>query len=219
MANAGNVTSEQVGEFMMHEQISKELLSALADGELRGSELDMALNCAQGSEGADSWEMYHLIGDVLRSPDLAHRSQHDLLTGLRAQIAAHPLELRPAVLQQVAKPVDVGGVEQALLQPDPAANASVFRWKVAAGFATIAAVAAMSWNLVASVPSGMQLVDAADAPSVVAVASENGEVLRDPRLDALLASHQQYANRPALQLPAEFLRNASLAAGVKPSPQ
>ena len=39
----------------------------------------------------------------------------------------------------------------------------------------------------------------------------------DPRLDALLASQQQYASRPSLQVPAEFLRNASLAhQGARP---
>jgi sigma-E factor negative regulatory protein RseA len=43
----------------------------------------------------------------------------------------------------------------------------------------------------------------------VVVATENGSVLRDPRLDALLANHQQYASRASLQTPADFLRNAS----------
>ena len=207
---------------MMHEQINKELLSALVDGELRGPELEQALACAESAEGCASWELYHLVGDVLRSPDLAHHSQHDLLSGLRAQMAAQPLvplHGASAQLEQVAQPL-VASSGEWLARKDPAANASVFRWKVAAGFATVAAVAALSWNLVGSpaAPMGAQLASVSAATSaVVAVATESGEVLRDPRLDALLASHQQYANRPALQLPAEFLRNASLAAGGKSS--
>jgi len=201
---------------MKQQQINKELLSALVDGELRGEELEQALACAESAEGCASWELYHLVGDVLRSPDLAHHSQHDLLTGLRAQLAQEPpLQLQSSQLEQVA-----AGMEQkqtpVVALHDPAANSSVFRWKVAASFATVAAVAALGWNLMATTPAaggGAQLADAAaQISSPVVVATENGDVLRDPRLDALLANHQQYASRASLQAPAEFLRNASFGA-------
>lgn len=197
---------------MMEQKMNKELLSAMVDGELHGQELEQALACAESAEGCASWELYHLVGDVLRSPDLAHHSQHDLLTGLRAQLAQEPaLQLQPSQLQQVA-----AGMEQAqapvVSLRDPAANSSVFRWKVAASFATVAAVAALGWNLVATTPVAGQGAQMASAPSLnapVAVATENGTVLRDPHLDALLANHQQYASRASLQTPADFLRNAS----------
>jgi len=197
---------------MMEQQMNKELLSALVDGELRGDELEQALACAESNEGCASWELYHLVGDVLRSPDLAHHSQHDLLTGLRAQLAQEPaLHLQPSQLQQVA-----AGMEQShsavVALRDPAANSAVFRWKVAASFATVAAVAALGWHLMAA-PVGGQGAQLASADNngaaQVVVSTENGEVLRDPRLDALLANHQQYASRASLQTPADFLRNAS----------
>ena len=196
---------------MMEQKMNKELLSAMVDGELRGEELEQALACAESAEGCASWELYHLVGDVLRSPDLAHHSQHNLLTGLRAQLAQEPaLQLQSSQLQQVA-----AGMEQAqapvVALRDPAANHSVFRWKVAASFATVAAMAALGWNLVATPVDGQgaQLASAPGANSSVVVATENGSVLRDPRLDALLANHQQYASRASLQTPAAFLRNAS----------
>lgn len=197
---------------MMEQKMNKELLSAMVDGELHGQELEQALACAESAEGCASWELYHLVGDVLRSPDLAHHSQHDLLTGLRVQLAQEPaLQLQPSQLQQVA-----AGMEQAkapvVALRDPAANSSVFRWKVAASFATVAAVAALGWNLVVTTPVAGQGAQMASAPSLnapVAVATENGTVLRDPHLDALLANHQQYASRASLQTPADFLRNAS----------
>ena len=201
---------------MMKQQMNKELLSALADGELQGEELEQALAWAESQDGCASWELYHVVGDVLRSPDLAHHSQHDLLSGLRTQLAKEPLvrpsvslDLQAAQLDQVALPLASKNAPVVTMR-DPVANASVFRWKVAASFATVAAVAAVGWNLLASAPvgTGAQLAQAAGAASVV-VASENGEVLRDPRLDALLASQQQY--RAGLQAPAEFLRNASFA--------
>ena len=197
---------------MMEQEMNKELLSAMVDGELRGEELEQALACAESSEGCASWELYHLVGDVLRSPDLAHHSQHNLLSGLRVHLAQEPaLQLQSSQLQQVA-----AGMEQAqapvVALRDPAANSSVFRWKVAASFATVAAVAALGWNLVATPVEG-QGAQLASAPSIsapVVVATENGSVLRDPRLDALLANHQQYTSRASLQTPADFLRNASL---------
>lgn len=196
----------------------KELLSALVDGELHGDELEQALSWAEDTDGLASWQLYHMVGDVLRSPDLAHHSSHDLLTGLRAELVKEPpLQLVAAPqLEQVAAAL---GAQQAVVAlRDPAANASVFRWRMAAGFATAAAVAALGWNLVAGqvgVQPGAQLAQAqVPAGQVVQVGSAGDEsvMLRDPRLDALMATHQQYASRAALQTPADFLRNASFAA-------
>lgn len=200
---------------MMKQQMNKELLSALVDGELHGEELEQALACAEGPEGCASWELYHLVGDVLRSPDLAHHSQHDLLSGLRVQLANEPaLMLESAQIKQVtAGLVSAHGPVVALR--DPAANGAVFRWKVAASFASVAAVAALGWNLMGNPASeqGAQMASAQGSVSTpVLVATENGDVLRDPRLDALLDSHQQYLSRASLQTPADFLRNASFQA-------
>lgn len=203
---------------MNEDQINKELLSALVDGELQGQELNHALLCAETEEGVSSWQLYHLVGDVLRSPDLAHHSQHDLLTGLRAQLAQEPpLHLASSDLEQVTAGLD-GLAAPVVMLRDPAANHAVFRWKVAASFATVAAVAAIGWNLLSVQPNmyGGQLAQngVATPAAVVAVASDHGEevVLRDPRLDALMVSQQQNVSRASLQPPAEFLRNASFAA-------
>lgn len=199
---------------MMKQQMNKELLSALVDGELHGEELEQALACAEGPEGCASWELYHLVGDVLRSPDLAHHSQHDLLSGLRAQLANEPaLMLEPSQIKQVTAGLEPAHGPVVALR-DPAANGAVFRWKVAASFASVAAVAALGWNLMANPASeqGAQMASVQGVSPPVLVATENGDVLRDPRLDALLDSHQQYLSRASLQTPADFLRNASFQA-------
>ncbi|MEG2047235.1 MAG: sigma-E factor negative regulatory protein [Comamonas sp.] len=222
---------------------NKELLSALVDGELYGDELRQAVAWAEESEGHASWQLYHLVGDVLRSPELAHHSQHDLLSGLRAQLAQEPpLSLQSAPLEQlaVAQPPLTSAVPS--LVRDPVANASVFRWKVAAGFASVAAVAAMGWNLVIvpagnssqlaqapAHPASVQLAQGASSGpmmsvpqadgSVIAVATGNGSevILRDPRLDELLAAHRQFGSKASLQMPADFLRNASFASTPVPA--
>lgn len=222
---------------------NKELLSALVDGELYGDELRQAVAWAEESEGHASWQLYHLVGDVLRSPELAHHSQHDLLSGLRAQLAQEPpLSLQSAALEQLApaQPPLTSAVPS--LVRDPVANASVFRWKVAAGFASVAAVAAMGWNLVIvpagnssqlaqapANPASVQLAQGASSGpmmsvpqadgSVIAVATGNGSevILRDPRLDELLAAHRQFGSKASLQMPADFLRNASFASTPVPA--
>ncbi|MBS7349364.1 MAG: sigma-E factor negative regulatory protein [Comamonas sp.] len=207
------------------------LLSALLDGELPDGTpaLEQALQAAHSQAGQQTWQLYQLVGDVLRSPDLAQGGQHDILSGLRTRLAqertptaathALPTDLPPPV-SSTSSTSSASLTPQALAGRTEAANDAVFRWKLAAGFASLAAVATVGWH-VWTLPS--QAAGAAaqwsaapagtTAASVMAVAnpSSGAVVLRDPRLDALLASQPQYASRAGVQMPAEFLRNASLA--------
>lgn len=185
-----------------------EQLSALMDGELEGEALAEALRLAHGEESQATWGLYHLVGDVLRSPELAAHASSPLLGRLREQLAQEPAAVRvPLVLQSESSVVSVH-------VPQPAANASVFRWKMVAGIASMAAVAAIGWNSVEALRGGSaQLASAPVAPpaSVVAVSEGAGQpvMLRDPRLDELLQAHKQFGSTSALQMPAGFLRNAT----------
>ena len=111
---------------------------------------------------------------------------------------------------------------------DNAANAAVFRWKVAAGFASFAAIAAVGWSVYLGAEgdgraAGAQLAAAqpamtAMAPALLATAAgPDGQqvMLRDPRLDELLAAHKQFGSTTALQMPAGFLRNATFEAPAR----
>lgn len=200
--------------------MKREQLSALADGELQGEELAQALQFATQDEGQSTWQIYHLVGDVLRAPELARHQpgNHSMVMRLREQLAQEPLygrlsEAMPEV-QQVAMP------ETAV-----AANSSVFLWKMAAGVASLAAVAAIGWSSLAGLQggatSGAQLA-AAPAPSqpaaaVASVSVNDGQqvMIRDPRLDELLAAHKQFGSTSALQMPAGFLRNATFEAPAR----
>ncbi len=191
--------------------LRREQLSALADGQLHGDAFAAALEFATEEDGQTTWQIYQLVGDVLRSPDLAQPVNPDFMARLRDQLALEPQPVRtPTALP----------MEQAVAVLASAANASVFRWKMAAGFASLAAVAAIGWSSLANLQtqgaSGAQLAVATDrsvipAPPVVAVADADGQqvMLRDPRLDELLAAHKQFGSTSALQMPAGFLRNAT----------
>ena len=91
-------------ERLSDSQASREALSALADGQAQASDVSRA--CAAWREDADaraSWQAYHLIGDVMRSDDLAQGSgSADFLAKFRDRLAQEPVVLAPASAQAVA---------------------------------------------------------------------------------------------------------------------
>ena len=189
------------------EQTDQELLSALADGELQGEELTRALALCDQESACARWRDYHLIGDVLRSAELA-RSSDDAQFLLRVRSA---MAVEPVAMAISSQPVSSA----------PAANDSLFRWKMVAGFASLAAVAAIGWSSLSALQShgqrGAQLAvaqpDMAPYTAITAQAerAQAGPqvMIRDPRLDELLAAHKQFSGASALQMPAGFLRNAT----------
>jgi len=202
--------------------VMRERLSALADGQLQDDEFAQAMAFAATDVGRAHWHAYHVVGDVLRSSELASPYSSALLDRVRAQIAQEPAPtaLASGELAQVAE------VETAAAR---VANAGLFQWKMVAGFASLAAVAAIGWNTYAGLQgpaAGAQLA-AAQGPSVqlpaangIAVADSSGTgslngkqiMIRDPRLDELLAAHKQFGSTTTLQMPAGFLRNANFEA-------
>ena len=194
----------------------REQLSALVDGALQGEELSCAFDFARQPEGRETWHLYHLVGDVLRSPELASGTDsRDFLSRLRQGLAAEPAPVlaAPAELHQVVSPQTA---------PVPAANASEFRWKMVAGFASLAVVAAVGWNswgyLQGNAPVAAPLAVAAPASAEVLAVADGvapAVMIRDPRLDELLAAHKQFGSTSALQMPAGFLRNATFEAPAR----
>ena len=200
----------------------RETVSALMDGQLSGAQAAMAVQSMASAEARECWHVYHLVGDVLRSTDLA-ACGHD--TAFVARLAARLQHETSAfeALPALAKPAMLDVAR-------PAANDGVFRWKLVAGVASLAAVMAVSWSVLGgasassggtaagpqmalmSPPGGVSLVNAvqpADQPTAVVVNTAQGPVLRDARLEQLLADHRQYGGMSALQMPAGFLRDAT----------
>ncbi|MEO7007631.1 MAG: sigma-E factor negative regulatory protein, partial [Caldimonas sp.] len=76
-----------------------EQLSALADGELDDASAAAACTGWRAAAPARaSWHAYHLIGDVLRSEDLATDPVRDavFVAALRARLAAEPVVIAPS---------------------------------------------------------------------------------------------------------------------------
>ncbi|MEJ7687630.1 MAG: sigma-E factor negative regulatory protein [Variovorax sp.] len=197
----------------------QEQVSALADGHLSGEEFALLVDrvCSESQLRA-TWQTYHVVGDVLRSG--GHRVCSDtsgFVSRLQQRLALEPAA--PVTIAQPAKPIP---------QHIEAANEPVFRWKLVAGAASLAAAAAIGWNWIGGPsdgPVGAQLAQqqsssvlaashsSQDAPPALApmrVVVGNGGpqvMLRDARLDQLLEAHQQVGG--ASQMPSSFLRNAT----------
>jgi len=202
-----------------------ENVSALADGQLEDEAFGRVMaQAAQSGEVQAAWQRYHLIGDVLRAGRHEPCVDSSAFVGrLQQRLALEPL--MPAQLTVAVTPAQA----QHRLE---AANAPVFRWKMVAGLASVVAAMAVGWGWTgsASAPAGQQLAQIqssqSSANSVVATSTSAAAVpswatemstqgaatdppqtmLRDARLDELLAAHHQATG--GLQ-PSVFLRNAT----------
>lgn len=187
-----------------------EALSALVDGELASEGVRRA--CAtwrSDSAARQTWHAYHLIGDVLRSDDLAASPGRDeeFLKSLRERLAGEPVVLAPQVAPVAPATVSTGR--------------RLRRWHagaaMAAGFVAVAGVLVVTRS-----PAPEPAPSLARAPAAVVPAALNaeagveqaalvtdGQVIRDARLDRYLAAHQHFAGASALGVPSAFLRGAT----------
>ena len=220
--------------------VARERLSALVDGELEIGAVSQA--CAHWRRSAglrESWHAYQLIGDVLRSDDLASDPARDaeFLQALRRRLGAEPVPQAPTALD--ASSPDAGADTDADLHPERVATATAsgsvlsFRparrrtWlassAVAAGFIVVGAgvlLLTRGWggaaDLSLSEPMALALpADGLGRGSEAAVGSvaqtlAGGELLRDARLDRYLAAHKQFAGTSALGVPSAYLRSATV---------
>jgi sigma-E factor negative regulatory protein RseA len=207
---SANTTSTE--NIMKPSMQTSELMSALADGQLEGEDLAAALHASRHDDAAMAcWDTYHLIGDALRSPshgdgrlgaDSAFLSRLNQRLAREATMGAPLRPMPPAIHEPLPG-----------LPPhrEQASNDGNFRWKLVAGFASLAAVSAIAWNVsgLLSPAAAPQLAQVSTPSQQVVVASPQGPMVRDARLEALLAAHKQLGGTSALQEPSGFLRNAT----------
>ena len=174
----------------------QELISALADGQLQGEAFALGVQAAAAdARGREAWCASHVVGEVLRTGRASSGMPQEVFL---AKLQRRLQEEQPAAAAlPVARPVVVH-------EREPAND---WVWKLAAGVASVAAVAAVGWNMWGTAGSSAQpQLAAAPAPVVEASAAP---VVRDPRLDKLLAAHRQMGGATALGTTSGFLRNAT----------
>jgi sigma-E factor negative regulatory protein RseA len=214
-----------------------ERLSALMDGEVERDAAAQA--CGHWRESVTvqtQWHAYHLIGDVMRSDDLATDPASDLafLTAFRARLANEPVVLAPQMMDSMPS-------FDAARAPRVANGGRSGRWSwvgtsaIAAGFVAVAGVLVVTRpglpGLGNNAPEQRTIASTAPLPAAerapvtlvsggtpspsLATAAEpqifvaNGQFIRDARLDQYLSAHKQFAGSSALGVPSAFLRNAT----------
>lgn len=203
----------------MSEQLKEcnEKVSAMVDGQLLGEEFARAVDVlVETPEARDTWDAYHLVGEVMRSsgaqvrahdPEFVARLRMRLADEAPENIAIDPFEER------------AGGLNSLNSLKSGAANDTW--WKRVAGLASIAVVGVLAWQGVArqtDAPPLAQLSAPASQVVPVALVTADGDsalMIRDPQLDALLAAHRQLGGATALQMPSGFLRNATFDEGKR----
>lgn len=197
-----------------------ERVSALADGCLQEDEVAQALAAVLSDPRAmQTWHAYHVVGDVLRSPELAplggdfaflEKLEYRLRQEQGRPTSAVPEE---ASLHAVALVADAAPLRAGL----HSANRSVFRWKMLASAVSMVLVLVVGVGLW-SPPTARMVAQVQTPPAVdtsfptLAVngrEADAGVMIRDARLDELMAAHRQLGGHSALQVPAGFLRNAT----------
>jgi len=193
----------QSTKFSQTSGASREVLSALVDDECSLEELDAVLHAFADDEALrDDWMGFHCIGDVLRGQGDATLAKPAFVAAVMAGITAEQAACAQPLLAQ-PHPVE--------LRVSTSANDAVFRWRLVAGVAAVAALASVAWQVVVPTVSGPQLAQARPAMTAPAlelaqarteaVQTERGVVLRDPQLEALMAAHRQWGGMSALEVP------------------
>ena len=188
-----------------------EWVSALADDQLQGEALVQALDLMARTPGArDQWREIHLLRDLLNAPGCAVDGPREaaFLQRLHQQlIQASP----PVSASEGPAAPQIEPQRWQTFAPVSAANDRVSSWPRWAGLASVAVAALLGWQWVQlphhPVESGPLAQSA--APVEAAAPSPAAVMVRDPRLDQLLAAHQRLGGASALQSPAGFLRSAT----------
>ena len=206
----------------------RRILSALADGDATDGEAARAFQAWRDEPDARaSWHAYQLIGDVLRSEDLAAEPAADesFLVALRARLADEPVVLAPQARAQEEAPIALPAVANA----GAAAQArSRGRWQgplaMAAGFlAVIGGLNIMRPLNHGGAPALASNTAPASGPVLASTTSVNNSgvvatSLQTPaqskaaadQLAPYLAAHRQSMMSGPFQMPGSDLRNVSL---------
>lgn len=202
---------------MKTNNINNEEVSAFADGEISVEQQAAMMLALSGTEFRQSWDIYHHIGDVLRSDDMAHDCSATFNSTLSARLALEPSyllpQMKPAPAEHPLPHSDAitGGTPRRRFS-----GSSRLLSGIAAGAAAIyfgGSYLVDVAGLGASSPVAMKSASvqriAAEQTAMAPHSPAEQVVLRDVRMDAYLLAHQQFS--PSLYSTAQFARSASFA--------
>jgi len=218
---------------MMNDTLKRENISALVDGELNNGELELVLKQLLFDKEDDVWNTYHLIGDVVRSDDLAAPLSSGFTQRFAEKFAAEPLLLMPEkhvkVFPEKSSAQRVRQYLRTYLTVASVAAAAVFAFMFGPLVSQFGQDKYVSTQLSKApvMQSEVQLVSASNATdnTLLATAEDSStdekvqmntpakeaaiEMMRDPRIDSYLIAHQRFS--PAISNAAQYVTQANTA--------
>lgn len=175
-----------------------ERLSSLVDGELEPGAADSLLTAlCRDEELRNEWVMLHIVGDALRSSEVAAEHAPDFCARVSAALALEPTVLAPRV-----SPVRRSGALRRYLAPGVAIAAS------AAVISFVAVPLLRSPTVVAPTQQVAAVAVPASTPTPPAEVSRRAAatVAKARSLDVYLAAHRELAAGVALPRATPYLR-------------
>jgi sigma-E factor negative regulatory protein RseA len=218
---------------MNTKNLTQEQISAFSDGEA-DSQSETVLAALRQAEGRTDWDLYHQIGDVLRSEEMGFSMSADFQARMTARLELEPTIIAPAViptasLDAVSNSIPAKG--KAVSSKKPLNRLALAGIAAAVAAALIGGPQMMvafkgsatdpaPTMVVAASPNeaSARLVNSVQKPAasltvasseVVAVGGQDGIVLRDPRIDEYLLAHQRFS--PSVFSTAQYARSAAFA--------
>ncbi|MFZ1181081.1 MAG: RseA family anti-sigma factor [Herbaspirillum sp.] len=201
-------------------EMSREQISALADGELLDAHVNVTLAVLRQPEEQTTWNLYHQIGDILCFGDKAFSLSSSFTARMRACLDTEPALLVP----QSKTPI-----EQRIAVPAIAASGMSARERFARRFSipgTAFAVAVAAVVFVAAQQPAMMAKDGAATPAAMALSgttvavtsasrdavrasslTQQGDIIRDPRIDDYLLAHQRFS--PSMYSSVQYARSVA----------
>jgi sigma-E factor negative regulatory protein RseA len=194
-----------------------ERLSAFVDGESFDDSGDIS-QFLSGFTQKDraAWSDFHLIGDALRSDDLAASpaASSAFMNAFSARFEAEAHVFAPAAIAAVST---------------ERSRSRLFRRRVVPAFAVAAAAATLTWIVVPQLQgvdghNGVQMASlSSDHVQRVAMASMpaastrspvvEANIIRDASLDQYLEAHQQFSQQPVMPGSMPLIRTAATSQG------
>jgi sigma-E factor negative regulatory protein RseA len=186
---------------MNTKSLVQERISVFADGETSDEQLDVALAELRSEDGKADWALYHQIGDLLRSDEMAMPLSAGFHAGMAARLAAEPALIAPAALRVTARK---SGVRRLALPGVLAAAAA------AVAFVGTPQLMVAMQGAPALSPAIAVVSDSGVARTALnAGAARGGAVLRDQGIDEYLMAHQRFS--PSVYSSAQYARSATFA--------
>ena len=184
---------------------ARQVLSSLMDSDLAPDQLPQVMaSWQQDADQRATWHCYHLIGDVLRSEELAQPAARDavMLLALRARLADEPVPLAPRALAHT---------QPAVPPPNAGVNSQAGRraWvgrlvapvALTAGFVVVAGLLlVLNSGGPQGADGGQMALNAAAPVSALpsqVVNTDAGALVRNAGLDRYLEAHRKLGNSVA----------------------